>query len=101
MVGYCTSIRVGEGGNILHISRGVQFILCCICLLCAYSLSLPCLQQGKASYALTGNFGIHVRVVRSSITGYGHAGVKMADNLQKLVESLQAEVKKTWDPITF
>ena len=87
MVGYCTSIRVGEGGNILHISRGVQFILCCICLLCAYSLSLPCLQQGKASYALTGNFGIHVRVVRSSITGYGHAGVKWQTTYKSLLKA--------------
>jgi hypothetical protein len=89
MVGYCTSIRVGRGGNMLHISREVLSILCCICLLYAYSLSLPCY---KLSYELTGNFGIHVRVVRSSRTVYGHTGIKMAENLLKLFENLQAEI---------
>jgi hypothetical protein len=90
MVGYCTSIRVRRGGNMLHVSREVLSILCCVCLLCAHSLSLPCC---KLSYEMTGNFEVHVRVIRSSRTVYGHTGVKMAENLQKLVVSLQEEIR--------
>ena len=88
MIGYCTSIRVGRSGNM--ISREVLSILCFVFLLCAYSLSLPCCEL---SCKLTRNFGIHVRVIRGSRSGCGQTGVKMAENLQKIVESLQAEVR--------
>jgi hypothetical protein len=72
MVGYCTSIRVGRGGNMLHINREVLFILCCTCLLGMCSLSLPCC---KLSHESTGITGIHVRVVSNCRTVYGHTGV--------------------------
>ena len=42
---------------------------------------------------VTRNFGIHVRVIQCSRTGCGHTDVKMAENLQKLVDSLQTEVR--------
>jgi len=88
VIGYCNSIRAGRSDNMR--SGEVLSILCFVFLLCAYSLSLPCCEL---SCKVTRNFGIHIPVIRSSRTGCGQTGEKMAEIFQKLVESLQAEVR--------